>query len=133
MDWKFQTTLKLDICFSLEHYFISVAIFTQVASAPLKSLKIICEEVNLQWSCVVLTCKLTKNLFYTPSFMYFAFILPSHHNYFLPKRLWKCASPISFRKYKRKVVLLVIYLFNYDSSKSAFFIWHLPFSWVQFL
>ena len=33
-----------------------------------------------------------------------------------PKRLWKCASKISFRKYKQKVVLLVIYLFNYDSS-----------------
>ena len=28
---------------------------------------------------------------------------------------------VSFRKYKRKVVLLVIYLFNYDSSKSTFF------------
>ena len=36
MGWKFQRTLKLDISFSLEHFFISVAIFTQVASAPLK-------------------------------------------------------------------------------------------------
>ena len=31
----------------------------------------------------------------------------------LPKRLSKCASTISFRKYKQKVALLVIYLFNY--------------------
>ena len=35
-----------------------------------------------------------------------------------PKRLWKCASTVSSRKYKWKVV---IYLFNYDSSKSFFF------------
>ena len=39
----------------------------------------------------------------------------------LPKRLWKCASTLYFMKYKRKVVLLVIYLFNYGSSKSIFF------------
>ena len=32
----------------------------------------------------------------------------------LPKRLSKRASTISFRKYKQKLVLLVIYLFNYD-------------------
>ena len=35
MGWKFKRTLKLDISFSLEHFFISVAIFTQVSSAPL--------------------------------------------------------------------------------------------------
>ena len=35
MGWKFQRTLKSDISFSLEHFFFSVAIFTQVASAPL--------------------------------------------------------------------------------------------------
>ena len=39
----------------------------------------------------------------------------------LPKRLLKCASKIFFSKYERKVVLLVIYLLNYDSSKSTFF------------
>ena len=33
MGWKFQKTLKLEISFSLEHFFISVAIFTQVTSA----------------------------------------------------------------------------------------------------
>ena len=33
--WKFQRTLELDISLSLERFFISVAIFTQVASAPL--------------------------------------------------------------------------------------------------
>ena len=54
-----------------------------------------------------------------------SFILPSFSQntsrLLLSKRFWKCGSTISFRKYKRKVVLLVIYLFNYDSSKSAFF------------
>ena len=36
----------------------------------------------------------------------------------LPKRFWKCASKIYFRKYKQKVVVfLLIYLFNYDSSQ----------------
>ena len=38
MGWKFQRTLKLAISFSLEHFFISVAIFTQVASASLSTL-----------------------------------------------------------------------------------------------
>ena len=44
----------------------------------------------------------------------------------LPKRLWTCASNLSFRKYKQKVVLLVFSLFHYNSSihsyKSTFFI-----------
>ena len=50
----------------------------------------------------------------------------------LPKTLWKCANTLPLRKHKRKVVLLVIYLFNYDSSKPAFFR-HLILSWIQFL
>ena len=64
-----------------------------------------------------------------------SYFLPSiFHNtslLFLPKRLWKWASKISFGKYKRKVVLLVIYLLHYDSSKSTLFIWHLEFSWLH--
>ena len=39
----------------------------------------------------------------------------------LPKRFWKCVNTTSFRRCKEKVVLLVIYLFNYNSSKSTFF------------
>ena len=47
MGWKFQTTLKLDIFFlSLEHFFISVAIFKQVATA---SLKIESNELRLKY------------------------------------------------------------------------------------
>ena len=38
----------------------------------------------------------------------------------LPKRLFESVrAQFFFRKYKRKVMLLVIYLFNYDSSKSV--------------
>ena len=43
MGWKFPRTLKLDICFSLEHFFMTVAVFTQVASAPLMVNFIFCE------------------------------------------------------------------------------------------
>ena len=83
-----------------------------------------------------------KNSFTQPSFMLLhfratfptsSFIFSEYTQLGLPKRLSKCASTISFRKYKRKVV---IYLFNYDSFKSTFFmfwIWCLTFSWVQFL
>ena len=48
----------------------------------------------------------------------------------LPKRLLKCASKISFWKYKQKVVLLVIYLFNYDSPKSTSFMLNEAFDFV---
>ena len=76
----------------------------------LKSLKIVCEEVNSYWSCEMPGCK--KNSFgHFPSC-----ILPSFSQkasrLLLPQKLWKCASTISFRKYKGKVVLLVIYQFN---------------------
>ena len=48
----------------------------------------------------------------------------------LPKRLLKCVSKISFRKYKQKVVLLVIHLFNFDSSKSTSSMLNVPFDFV---
>ena len=80
-----------------------------------------------------------KNSFTHPS----SCILPSFSQntseLLLPKRLWKFESTISFWKCKWKVVLLVIYLFNYDSSKSIFFMLNYGitfswgFSWVQFL
>ena len=56
--------------------------------------------------------------------MHFAFILSEYSRPIFPKGLWKWAS-----KYKWKVVLLVIYLFNYDSSMqlSSCWIWHLTF------
>ena len=56
--------------------------------------------------------------------------LRTHHDYFFRKRLWNCASKISFRKYKQKVVLLVIYLFNYSSSKSTSFMLNVAFDFV---
>ena len=50
MGWHFQRTLKLDISFSLQHFFISVGIFTQVASAPLKLYK---QIAGYSYNCVV--------------------------------------------------------------------------------
>ena len=86
--------------------------------------RLICDEVarfNLQ--------VYEKSFTYLPSF-----ILPSFSKnaswLLLPKRLWNCASKISFRKYKQKVVLLVIYLFNYSSSKSTSFMLNAAFDFV---
>ena len=59
--------------------------------------------------------------------MHFAFIFSEYSQLLFPKRFWKWASTVSFRKYKREVVLLVTYLFNYDSSKSTFFMLNLTF------
>ena len=83
------------------------------------------------------TFKLTKKPL--SHIMHFAFIFSECSRLLFPKRPWKWASTISFRMYKRKVVLLVIYLFNYDSSKSTFFMLNMAFVvlfltlWVQFL
>ena len=48
----------------------------------------------------------------------------------LPQRLLKCANKISFRRYKQKVGLLVIYMFNYDSSKLTSFMLNVAFDFV---
>ena len=66
----------------------------------------------------MLTCKLTKKTLSHIILHAFAFILSGFTRPLFPKRLWNCVSPIPFRKCKREVV---IYLFNYDLSKSTFF------------
>ena len=58
----------------------------------LESLKTICEEVTLQRSCQMPTCRFTKNTF---SFMYFVLIFSE-----CITRLWKCASK---RKFFQKI------------------------------
>ena len=75
---------------------------------------------------------LQKNSFtYPPSRNTFCLnFLRTHHDYYFPNRLWKCASKISFRKYKQKIVLLVIYLFHYDSSKSTSFMLNVKFDFA---
>ena len=102
----------------------------------LKFLKIICEEVNSWWSCEMLTCKFTKkNSFtYLPSWILLLFSKIAWPLFF-PKRLWKCTSKISFGKYKQKVVLLIIYLFNYYWSKSTSFMFNVAYDvvWVRVL
>ena len=110
----------------------------------LKSQKTVCEGVNLLWSCEMPRgwCQLQvneKNSFTHPSSCILTSFSQNTSELLLPKRLWKFESTISFWKCKWKVVLLVIYLFNYDSSKSIFFMLNYGitfswgFSWVQFL
>ena len=48
----------------------------------------------------------------------------------LSKRFWKRADTIFFRKYRWKVLLPVLYLFNYDSCKSTFFMLNMAFDFV---
>ena len=68
------------------------------------------------------TCKLTKKtLSHLLLHAFCIHFLRIHHGYFF-------TSTISFRKYKRKVV---IYLFNDDSSNSAFFMLNLAFANVK--
>ena len=81
-----------------------------------------------------------KNFFtHPPSRILLSFSQNTHDWLLFPKNLWKCTSTISFWKCKWKVVLLIIYPFNYDSSTtvhpSEFFhveLCHLLFSRVQF-
>ena len=48
----------------------------------------------------------------------------------ISKRLWKCADTIFFRKYRWKVPLPVLYLFNYDSCKSNLFMLNMAFDFA---
>ena len=60
-----------------------------------------------------------KNFFTYPPSCIFSSFSKNTSRLLLPKRLWKCVGKIYFRKYKQKVVLLVIYLFIYEFSKPA--------------
>ena len=70
-----------------------------------------------------------KNYFAHPPSCIFHSFSQNASQLLLPKNLWMCASTISCRKYERKVVLFVIYLFNHDSplSNPRFhcFFWHI--------
>ena len=77
------------------------------------------------------TCKFTKKTL-SHIILQFAFIFKNVSRLLLPKRLLKCASKISFRKYKQRVVLLVIYLFNNDSCKSTSFMLNVVFDCLEY-
>ena len=90
------------------------------------------EELNLWWSCEMPTCKLMKKTLSHIVLYAFCLHFLRINTITFSEMLWRCVSTISFRKYNRKVI---IYLFNYDSSKSIFFwcwIWN-TISWMQFL
>ena len=95
----------------------------------LKSLKTVSVEVNLLWSCEMPTRKLTqKNSITHPPSCISPSFSQNTSQLLLPTRLWKFDGIISFWKCKRKIVLLVIYLF----IQANFFhveLWHLTFSW----
>ena len=89
--------------------------------------KLICNEVA--------RCQpesLRKKLFHASSFMYFAFIFSECVTITSSKEALKVCEHNFFQ---RKVVLLVIYLsITIDLSQlSSCWIWHLTFSWAQFL
>ena len=90
----------------------------------LKSQKTVCDGVNLLWSCEMSNCKLMKKKKTLSHIVLHAFclhFLRIHHNYFF-KRGFESL---------RAQFLFVFFLFNYDSSKSIFFMlnWHLTFFW----
>ena len=62
--------------------------------------------------------------------MYFAYIFLERITITSSKEVLKVREHNFFHEYKQKVVLLVIYLFNYDSSKSTFFMLNIAFDVV---
>ena len=66
----------------------------------------------------------TKKLFHISSFMYFAFIFSECITITSTKSALKVCESNFFR---REVVLLLIYLFNHDSSKSTIFMLNMAF------
>ena len=68
-----------------------------------------------------------KKLFHTYSFMYFAFIFSECILITPSEEALNVCEHNFFQKYKRKVVLLVTYLFSYDSSKPTFFMLNMAF------
>ena len=65
-----------------------------------------------------------KKLFHTSSFMYFAFIFSQYITITSSEKALKVCG---YNFFQREVVLLVIYLFNHDSSKSTIFMVNMAF------
>ena len=81
--------------------------------------KLICNEV--------VRCQpasLRRKLFHTSSFMYFTFIFSGCITITSSEEGLKVCE---YNFFQRKVVLLVIYLFNHDSSKSTIFMLNMAF------
>ena len=67
---------------------------------------------------------LRRKLFHTSSFMYFTFIFSGCTTTTSSEESLKVCE---YNFFQRKVVLLVIYLFNHDSSKSTIFMLNVAF------
>ena len=81
--------------------------------------KLICNEVA---RCQ--PASLRRKLFHTSSFMYFTFIFSGCITITSSEEGLKVCE---YNFFQRKVVLLVIYLFNHDSSKSTIFMLNMAF------
>ena len=81
--------------------------------------KLICNEVA---RCQ--PASLRRKLFHTSSFMYFTFIFSGCITITSSEEGLKVCE---YNFFQRKVVLLLIYLFNHDSSKSTIFMLNMAF------
>ena len=81
--------------------------------------KLICNKVVRRQPA-----SLRRKLFYTSSFMYFTFIFSGCITITSSEEGLKVCE---YNFFQRKVVLLVIYLFNHDSSKSTIFMLNMAF------
>ena len=120
---------------TVKNYFTDAfqAFYTRTGSSHskafiyLKSLKIICEEVNQYWSCKMPTCKFTKNFFTHPT----SSISPSQNasRLLLSKDFESVQSQLLSGNISESSNTCNLP----ESQLSSCWIWHLTFSWVQFL
>ena len=114
--------------YTIKNYFIGTfqAFFARTREVSVKKLirseAVRCKSPSLQ-----------NKLFHTHRFMSLLIYIYSQgaSRLLLTKKLWKCASTLSFKKCKSKIV----YLINYNLSKPTFEcrMRHFPLSWVRFL
>ena len=117
----------------MENYFAGAfqVFYTRASSSHskvfsyLKSLKIICERLIRNEVAGSQPARLRKKLFLISSHIYFAFIFSERIRITLSEEAFKVCEQIFFL-----VILLVIYLFNYDTSKSTSFMLNVAFDFV---
>ena len=74
--------------------------------------------------------KFTKKTYsYILFHVFCPYFLRMHYDYFF----WRGFESVQAQFLSAESSILPIYLFNLDSSNSLCWIWHLTFSWVQFL
>ena len=120
-----------------KHFYTRSGSSYSKASIYLKSIKTVWGEVNLLWSCKMSTCNFTKKtLSHILSFIYFSFIFSEYitisssegalkvweHNFFLKIQ---AESSVTCNLSVRLWFIQINFLHPE--------LWHLTFSWIQFL